>query len=314
MALTSRAVPAGSRARKGARRSVRPAWMERPSRIGLAAKGLVLTLIVVAVAYPFVSVVATSLSTDKEIVANGGLVLWPTEPTLDAYRVIFAGGQVTGALLNSLFVAVVGTLASLIVTVMMAYGLSRRGIAGGRFLLMVVLLSMLISAGTIPNFLLVKELGLYGSFAALILPGLVSAFNFIVLRSFFMNLPGELLDSAKVDGAGDLRTLVRIVIPLSKAPIAVVSLFYAVSYWNAFFNAMLYLKDPGKYTLPLILRQYVLMGQPIAAGEAFSGEAPPPQQAIQMAVVVIALVPILLVYPFLQRFFTKGVLTGAIKG
>ncbi|GLZ81700.1 ABC transporter permease [Actinorhabdospora filicis] len=288
--------------------------MERPTWHGLTLKGIVLTVIVIAVAYPFVAVVATSLSTDKEIIANGGLVLWPTEPTLDAYRVIFAGGQVTHALVNSLGVAVVGTAASLVATVMMAYGLSRRGLTGGRFILMVALLSMLFNAGTIPNFLLVKELGLMGTFAALVLPGLISAFNFIVLRSFFTSIPRELIDSATVDGAGDLRVLFKIVLPLSKAPIAVVSLFYAVGYWNSFFNAMLYLDDRDMYTLPLILRQLVLMGQPLAKGEAFLGETPPPQQAIQMAVVVIALVPILLVYPFLQRFFTKGVLTGAIKG
>ncbi|MEV0649867.1 carbohydrate ABC transporter permease [Phytomonospora sp. NPDC050363] len=294
--------------------SKRPAWMERPTWYGLALKGLALAFIVVAVAYPFVSVVATSLSTDREIVANGGLVIWPTDPTLDAYRVIFAGGDVTNALVNSIFVATIGTAASVCATIMMAYGLSRRGVTGGRFILMIALFSMLFGAGIIPNFLLVKELGLYNTFAALILPGLISAFNFIVLRSFFMGLPAELIDSAKVDGAGDFRILLRIVLPLSKAPIAVVSLFYAVGYWNAFFNALLYLDDTDKWTLPLILRLYVLQGQPMAQGEAFSGEVPPPQLAIQMAVVVVALVPILLVYPFLQRFFTKGVLSGAIKG
>lgn len=288
--------------------------MERPTWYGLTLKSLALAFIVLAVAYPFVSVVATSLSTDREIVANGGLVIWPTEPTLDAYRVIFAGGDVTRALVNSLFVASIGTVASVCATVMMAYGLSRRGVTGGRFILMIALFSMLFGAGIIPNFLLVKELGLYNTFAALILPGLISAFNFIVLRSFFMGLPTELMDSAKVDGAGDLRILLRIVLPLSKAPIAVVSLFYAVGYWNAFFNALLYLDDTEKWTLPLILRLYVLQGQPMAQGEAFAGDVPPPQLAIQMAVVVVALVPILLVYPFLQRFFTKGVLSGAIKG
>jgi putative aldouronate transport system permease protein len=171
---------------------------------------------------------------------------------------------------------------------------------------------MLFNAGIIPNFLLVKNLGMYNTYASLVMPTLMSAFNLVVLRAFFMNLPTELLDAARVDGAGDLRTLVSIVLPLSKAVIAVVSLFYAVTYWNAFFNALLYLGDSDKWPLPMVLRSYVLQGQSLSGAAA--GETVAPQEAVQMAVLVIAVVPILLVYPFLQRYFTKGVLTGAVKG
>ncbi|WP_406327636.1 carbohydrate ABC transporter permease [Streptomyces sp. NBC_01617] len=286
--------------------------MEKPTRIGQAAKALAVVVVVAAVAYPLLGVIGTSFASQSDIIRSSGLVLWPDHPTVDAYRTIFTGGVVTRALVVSLGITVFGTLASLLVTVGMAYGLSRRDVTGSRFILMTALFTMLCNAGIIPNFLLVKGLGLYDTYAALVMPTLVSAFNLVVLRSFFMNLPEELYDAAKVDGAGDFRILVRIVLPLSKAVLAVISLFYAVTYWNAFFNSLLYLNDSDKWPLPMVLRTYVLQGQSLNAASA--GEVLAPQQAVQMAVLVIAVVPILCVYPFLQRYFTKGVLTGAIKG
>ncbi|MFE4331020.1 MULTISPECIES: carbohydrate ABC transporter permease [unclassified Streptomyces] len=286
--------------------------MERPTRIGQTAKAIAIVVVVLAVAYPLAGVIGTSFASQTDIIKSSGLVLWPDHPTLDAYRTIFTGGVVTRALIVSVGITVFGTLASLLVTVGMAYGLSRRDVTGSRFILMTALFTMLFNAGIIPNFLLVKGLGLYDTYAALVMPTLVSAFNLVVLRSFFMNLPEELYDAAKVDGAGDFRILVRIVLPLSKAVLAVISLFYAVTYWNAFFNALLYLNDSDKWPLPMVLRTYVLQGQSLNAASA--GEVLAPQQAVQMAVLVIAVVPILCVYPFLQRYFTKGVLTGAVKG
>ncbi|WP_326770266.1 carbohydrate ABC transporter permease [Streptomyces sp. NBC_01591] len=286
--------------------------MERPTRIGQTAKAVAIVVVVLAVAYPLVGVIGTSFASQTDIIKSSGLVLWPDHPTLDAYRTIFTGGVVTRALIVSVGITVIGTLASLLVTVGMAYGLSRRDVTGSRFILMTALFTMLFNAGIIPNFLLVKGLGLYDTYAALVMPTLVSAFNLVVLRSFFMNLPEELYDAAKVDGAGDFRVLVRIVLPLSKAVLAVISLFYAVTYWNAFFNSLLYLNDSDKWPLPMVLRTYVLQGQSLNAASA--GEVLAPQQAVQMAVLVIAVVPILCVYPFLQRYFTKGVLTGAVKG
>ncbi|WP_405722016.1 carbohydrate ABC transporter permease [Streptomyces sp. NBC_00046] len=286
--------------------------MERPTRIGQTAKAAAVVVVVLAVAYPLVGVIGTSFASQTDIIKSSGLVLWPDHPTLDAYRTIFTGGVVTRALIVSVGITVLGTLASLLVTVGMAYGLSRRDVTGSRFILMTALFTMLFNAGIIPNFLLVKGLGLYDTYAALVMPTLVSAFNLVVLRSFFMSLPEELYDAAKVDGAGDFRILVRIVLPLSKAVLAVISLFYAVTYWNAFFNSLLYLNDSDKWPLPMVLRTYVLQGQSLNAASA--GEVLAPQQAVQMAVLVIAVVPILCVYPFLQRYFTKGVLTGAVKG
>ncbi|MFD3947132.1 carbohydrate ABC transporter permease [Streptomyces sp. NPDC058579] len=286
--------------------------MEKPTRLGLLLKGLVLVLVVSAVAYPLLGVIGTSFASQTDIIRSPGLVLWPDHPTLEAYRTVLSGGVVTRALLTSLVVTLVGTACSLLATIGMAYGLSRRDVVGSRFILMTALFTMLFDPGIIPKFLTVKELGLYNSLAALVLPTMVSAFNLVVLRSFFMNLPEELYDAAKVDGAGDFRTLVRIVLPLSKAVLAVIGLFYAVTYWNAFFNAMLYLNDAEKWPLAMVLRTFVLQGQSLEGASV--GESVAPQQAVQMAVLVIAVIPILCVYPFLQRYFTKGVLTGAIKG
>ncbi|WP_243842105.1 carbohydrate ABC transporter permease [Microbacterium hydrocarbonoxydans] len=303
--------------RLGARRaarykaSSRPVWMEKPSLPMQGLKGLVLLVVCVAVIYPFLAVVGTSLSTQQEIAANNGFVLFPSEPTFAAYTTIFSGGIVTDALLRSIGITLVGTALAIALTVTMAYGLSRRGLLGGTFFLMTALLTMLFTPGIIPTFLVVKELGLLGSYAALILPTALSAFNLVIVRSFIMGIPAELIEAARLDGAGDLRILWHVVLPLSKAVIAVVGLFYAVGYWNAFFNAMLYV-DSDKWPLAMVLRQYVLLGSSmdVSAG----AEIAAPSQAIQMAVVVISLVPILCVYPFLQKYFTKGVLTGAVKG
>ena len=287
--------------------------MERPGPLALTAKGLVIAAIAVVVLYPFVVVLSTSLATQADISRAGGVVFLPSHLDFGAYKEIFQGGAVTRALAISVGVTVIGTACSMSATIGMAYGLSRRGVTGGRFILFVALFSMLFTPGIIPSFLVVKQLGLLNNFASLVLPTLVSAFNLVVLRSFFMSLPKDLFEAATLDGCGDFGLLFRIVLPLSKGVLAVVGLFYAVGYWNAFFNAMLYM-DSSNWPLSMILRQFVILGLPAAGGAQSLGAELAPSEAVQNAVVIIALVPLLLVYPFLQRYFTKGVLSGAIKG
>jgi ABC-type glycerol-3-phosphate transport system permease component len=210
---------------------------------------------------------------------------------------------------------VFGTAAQMFFTVTMAYGLSRTTVAGSKTVLYLVLGAMIFSPGMIPSYLLVKELGLLNNYAALVLPGLISAWNLIIVRNFFMNIPRELMDAARVDGANDAQIFYQHVLPLSKAVLAVIALFYGVALWNLFFNALLYLQEPGKWPIQLVLRQYVLMGSAMSSTETMDPNAvPPPAETIKMAIVVVATVPILLVYPFLQKYFTKGVLTGSIKG
>jgi len=289
--------------------------MERPSRAQVTARIIVLGLILVGVVYPFVSVLSTSLATQQDVDAGGGMVFLPLHPSLEAYASIFQGGVITRALLISLGITLVGTFVSLVVTIGLAYGLSRP-VIWGKPLLMLALLSLLFQPGIIPSYLVVKQLGLLNSYASLILPVALNAFNLVVMRQFFLEIPHELVDSAKIDGASELRILWSVVLPLSGAVVAVIALLYAVFYWNAFFQALLYLSDSSMWPLQLVLRQYVIQGSPLPGVTAYSapGGAPPPTQSIQMAVVVVATIPILLVYPLLQRYFTKGVLTGAIKG
>lgn len=298
--------------RRRRRHAGRPAWMGRPSPAGSALKAVVLTIAVLAVLLPFLAVMSTSLADEATLRGAGGFVLWTTEPTVDAYRQVFGGGVVTRAILVSLGVTLTGTLISIVCTVGMAYGLSRPRSFGHKPMLMTMLFTLLFAPGLIPAYLMVQGLGLINSYWSLILPVAVNAFNVIVVRAFFLDLPGELLDSARIDGANDWAILRRIVLPLSKAVIAVVSLFYAVGYWNAFFNAVLYISDTAKWPLQLVLRTYVVQGQQYT--QTLDGLTPPPQQALQMAILVISIVPILVVYPFLQRHFAKGMLTGAVKG
>ncbi|MEV4395870.1 carbohydrate ABC transporter permease [Nonomuraea sp. NPDC049607] len=305
--------------RAAGRRDARPRelrnGLEPAGRPIRALKGVVLLAACLVVILPFVAVIATSLADQVQINLAGGYVLWPEHPTLDAYRAIFAGGVVSRALFVSLGVTVVGTLLSLTCTTLLAYSLSRPGSFASRPLLLLVLFTLLFSPGMIPSYLIVKQLGLLESYWSLILPVLVNGFNVIVVRSFFLDLPRDLLDSARIDGAGEFQVLRRVVLPLSKAVLAVVGLFYAVSYWNSFFSAMLYLNDSARWPLQLVLRTYVVDNATMGVDNtALTGELPPPQQALQMAVLVISLVPILIVYPFLQRHFAKGILIGAVKG
>jgi putative aldouronate transport system permease protein len=279
-------------------------------------KGVVLLVCCALVIIPFIGVISTSIASQRHVTDSGGFVLWPDGLNLDAYKSIFNGGVVQRALVVSIIITVGGTLVSLAGSTMLAYALSRAGSFGQRPILLVVLFSILFSPGLIPNYLVVKQFGLLDSLLALILPTAINGFNVIVLRSFFMSIPDSVLDSARVDGAGDFRIFWSIVLPLSRAVLAVVGLFYAVGYWNAFFNAMLYISDTAKWPLQLVLRTYVINNTELSSGDLGGAAADqlPPQESIQMAILVVSLVPILIVYPFLQRHFAKGMLTGAVKG
>lgn len=295
------------------RRRARPAWQEDPHPATSVAKAVAIVVVLALVTVPFLVVVSTSLADPADVVANGGWVIWPEHPSLAAYSEILSGGIVGRAALVSFGVTVVGTAFSLTATVLLAYGLSRPTVFGGKPIMLMVLFTFLFPPGIIPAYLVVKETGLLNSYAALIAPVLVNTFNLVVMRAFFQSLPVELYESARIDGASELAMLWRITLPLSKAVLAVVGLFYAVSYWNSWFNALIYLDDSASWPLQLVLRTYVLAGGQLAdpsAGEAGLLAAP---QTVRMAVVVLATIPIVLVYPFLQRFFVKGVLSGAIK-
>ncbi|MDK1472417.1 carbohydrate ABC transporter permease [Streptomyces sp. 549] len=306
--------PARAPGRSPAGTHLRPVWEEQPTPPGLAGKGVLLTLACAAVLFPLWVVVVTSLSSVKTITEAGGLVVIPRGVTFVAYQELLSGGQVTRATMVSLGVTVVGTLFSMTVSVLCAYGLSRSGSMFHRPLLLLLLATMFFSAGLIPTYLVVQAVGLTGTYLSLILPSAISVFNVLVLRAFFMNTAQELIESARIDGAGDFRILWQIVLPLSRAVVAVISLFYAVGYWSAWFNASIYLSDPDMMPLQNVMNQLVLKQErPTGLAQAINtGNLSP--LAIQMAVMVLALLPVAVLSPFVQKHFKKGMLTGAVKG
>jgi putative aldouronate transport system permease protein len=300
-------------AKQMAARPERPAWDEEPGRVAKTVKAVVLAVVVLAVLGPLYTIVLTSISSQATITRAGGLVLIPGEITLAAYQQILSGGVVTRAVLVSVGVTAAGTLLSMVVSVLCAYGLSRPGSFAHTPILFTLLITMFFSAGIIPAYLLVSSLGLINTYWALILPSCISVFNIIILRGFFMGIDRGILDSARIDGASEWRTLTQIVLPMSKAVTAVIALFYGVGYWNAFFNAVLYINDSAMNPLQVVLRSYVLQGVSVP-GQIDVGDGAAASPALQMAVIVLAMVPILLVYPFVQKHFTKGVMIGAVKG
>lgn len=288
-------------------------WDEDPSVVAQGSKGIVLVLICLAVLVPLYTIVLTSLSSQAAITRAGGLVLIPDELTVDAYRQVLSGGIVTRAVLVSLGVTSVGTAISVTVSVLAAYGLSRPGSLFHTPILFLMLGTMFFGAGMIPMYLLVSALGMIDSYWALILPTAVSAFNIVIMRGFFQGIDPGIIESARIDGASEWRILFQMVLPMSKAVVAVVALFYAVGYWNAFFNAVLYINDAAKQPLQVVLRSFVLQGVSVP-GQVDVGSGQIATLAVQMAVMVIALVPVVIVYPFIQRHFKTGVMIGAVKG
>jgi putative aldouronate transport system permease protein len=290
-----------------------PFWRERASMPSQISKAAVMLAVVIVMLFPFVYVLSVSLSSERDL-QGANVALIPLHPTLLAYQTILQGGVVINALVISMSVTVIGTLACMVMTTTLAYGLSRTSdVPGTRLVLFLVLGTLLFNAGIIPNYLLVRYLGMLNTYQALIVPGLISAFNLVVVRQFFMNIPADLIDAAMMDGANPFQIFWQIILPLSKAVLAVVALFYGVALWSDYFHPLLYLNNTAMWPIPLVLRLYVLQGQALS-GAVQVGQPLPPATTVQMAVVILATLPILVVYPFLQRYFTQGVLAGAIKG
>jgi putative aldouronate transport system permease protein len=273
----------------------------------------VLAIIALITVLPFLHVVAGSFTTSAEMAVNK-FVLIPKVWSLDAYKFIFSTNTIFKAMGVSIGVTAIGTLFSMFVTALMAYGLSRRDLDGRTLINFLVVFTMLFHGGLIPTFLVVKELGLIDSYAALILPSAISAFNMIILKNFFQNIPEGLEESAKIDGCTDFGILFRIVLPLSLPAIATISLFYAVTYWNTYMSAILYLDDSAKWPIQVLLRQIVVLASGMDYSATLDASVPPPDQTIKMAVIVVATLPILMVYPFLQKHFAKGAMLGSMKG
>jgi putative aldouronate transport system permease protein len=275
--------------------------------------GLILFALLTVV--PFIYVISGSFATSAEL-NEKGFLLFPTTFTLDAYRYIFSTNSLLHSLGVTVLITALGTFISILFSCMTAYPLARRDYPGRGVMIRLILFTMLFSGGIIPTFLIVKGVGLINTYWALVIPGAISAFNLIILKNFFQNLPDGLEESAKMDGATDWTIFFRIVVPLSLPAIATFSLFYAVENWNKYFDAILYINDSRMWPIQVLLRQIVLMSQG-GAGDSTQfdpGYVIPPDQTVKMAVIVVATLPILIVYPFLQKHFAKGALMGSVKG
>ncbi|GJM72535.1 ABC transporter permease [Paenibacillus macerans] len=268
-------------------------------------------LLCLVMVYPFLHVLSISLSTPAEAL-RPGIHLYPKEISLLAWKRVLSTDSIWGAFGITVFRTVVGTLLSLVFMCMAAYPLSRKYLPHRGFYTAFIIITMFFSGGLIPTYLLIKSLGLINSVWVYIIPGLVSTFSLIILRNFFMTIPNELEDSAKMDGANDIRILVQIVVPLSAPVLATLALWAAVAHWNNWFDAMLYMQDKTKITLQLLLRRLVIANMADPMMPVPTEEEDP--EMVKAAIIMFTALPILVVYPFLQRYFVKGVMVGSIKG
>ncbi|MFA6504449.1 MAG: carbohydrate ABC transporter permease [Treponemataceae bacterium] len=286
-------------------------WLVDAAIVMFMVSMIVLTL------YPFYYIIMASISRPSELMSHRGLILAPLGGiSWAAYKsVIFENPMIPIGYLNTIFYVAFGTVINITLTTLGAYALSRKKAKLVQPAMFAITFTMLFSGGMIPLFLLVKQLGLINSRLAILLPTAVSAYNLIIMRTSFQALPDSLEESAKMDGANDFIILWRIALPLSKAVVAVMVLFYSVSHWNSWFPAMMYLRDRDLYPLQLVLREILIMNntESMTTGAAMS-DAEPIGAAIQYATIMVSTLPILVVYPFLQKYFVKGVMIGAIKG
>lgn len=267
--------------------------------------------------YPLWHVFCASISNARQLSSHTGLLLWPEGFSMSAYKLMAKNPMILKGYANTFYILVFGLLVNMTVTSLGAYVLSRKNLMLNRPLTLLIVFTMYFSGGLIPGYLNVTSLGLKNSLWAVILPGAVSTYNLIVLRTGFASVPQSLEESAKIDGASNLRILLQIIIPLSKASMAVVCLYYAVGHWNSWFNAMLYLEDRDKFPLQLILREIIVnddTSSMITESTVGAGDSSFVKDTVKHAVTIVAVVPILCVYPFLQKYFAKGVMVGAVKG
>ncbi|MDF2668885.1 MAG: carbohydrate transporter rane protein 2, family [Paenibacillus sp.] len=273
--------------------------------------------LLIVVMYPLIFVVSASFSSPQALI-SGKVWLFPVDFSLAGYKAVFEYREVWVGFANSVFYMVVGTILNIILTIAAAYPLSRKDFLGGRAIALIFAFTLIFSGGLIPTYLLVRNLGLMDSRLALLIPSSINVFNVIVMMSFFRSsIPDELLDSAKMDGCSNFRFLLRIVIPLSGAVIAVITLFYAVDHWNSYFEALLYLSDKNKYPLQLFLRNILVLNTVFDfAKEDVRGDSSRMylSELMKYSLIIISTLPLLIIYPFVQKHFVKGVMIGSLKG
>lgn len=274
---------------------------------------LLLLIIGLSCLIPLVHIISLSLS-DTHYIVSGLVTLYPIGWTTDAFLAFFKGTKVISSFQNSLIITIVGVVVSMTATILTAYPLSRRYFVSRRFFTLAMVFTMLFSGGLVPTYLLVKQLGLLNTFGALWLPVLISTYNVLVLRTSFENIPGEVEEAARIDGCNEWRLLLQVFLPLSMPVLATLTLFYGVGYWNTFMNVIIYMNSTDKYNLTVLVQQMIqsqtLLQEMVQTGE----ELQVVSESLKAAGILVLVIPMLIVYPFLQKYFIKGVMLGAIKG
>lgn len=274
---------------------------------------LIMIIIIVITIYPFWHIIVTSLS---GIEMSSGLIFWPKKFTIDAYKSILSYDMLWSGYKNTIFRCLLGTTLSVFFTVLTAYPLSKKELPFRNGITNYILFTMMFGGGMIPSYLLVKDLGMLNTIWALVIPGMIGGYNIFIVRNFLKSIPASLEESALIDGAGWLRIWVSIVVPLSKPVIATIGLWSFVGHWNAWFDAMIYIQDPRKSVLQIILRRITIENNPqdmnqlmesMSNVNSFSGKT------IEAAIIVVSIVPMLIIYPFLQKYFVKGIMIGSVK-
>ena len=276
---------------------------------------IILIMIGIITLFPFLEVVFNSLMSSKELVEGAKSILaFPKHPTLDNYKYVLNGDRIYNAYGITIFRTIIGTLLNMIITVLTAYPLSKKFLPGRSVFMQIFFFTMIFSGGMIPTYLVVKMFGLVDTIWALIIPSLLNVYNMIIMRTFFEGIPEELEDAAKIDGCSEWKTLLKIVLPVSKPALASIGLFYAVWHWNSFFDVVFYITKRELWPLQTLLREVVLTMSMAELNASMADLATPPSSSVIAATVMVSTIPILVVYPFLQKYFVKGVMIGAVKG
>ena len=279
--------------------------------------GFILTAFFIIVLYPCIYVVSASFSSGSAVEA-GRVILWPVDFSLEGYKAVFHTPSVWIGFRNSLFYTIAGTLINILVTMIAAYGLARPDLPGRNGIMLFFTFTMFFSGGMITGYMLVRSLHILNTIWAMLIPGALGVYNLIIARTFIeSNIPTELLEAAQMDGCSDIRFFASIVLPLSKAVIAVLVLFYGVSHWNSYFNAMIYLNDKELYPLTIYLKEILMASQidpSTVADPELQNQIARMAAVIKYALIVVSMIPILILYPFIQKYFVKGVMIGSVKG
>ena len=288
----------------------------RGDRTFYAIVNAIVGVFMLIVLIPLVNIVASSFSSPGAV-SSGKVLFWPVEFSLDGYKTVFQNKMIGTAYFNTFFYTIVGTMINLAMTMMAAYGLARKNLPYKGFFMFLFTFTMLFSGGTIPNYMLIVNLKLYDTRWAMLLPGAISVYNMIIARTFIQNIPNELYEAASIDGCSDARYFFTMVIPLSVTLLSVLTLYYAVAHWNSYFDAFLYLTNRKLYPLQIVLRE-ILIANSINANEVVDDLTMSAKQGmadlLKFSLIIVSSLPVLVLYPFVKKYFLKGVMIGALKG